>query len=314
VEALFGWLIEPFLLPFMQRALVGSIGVAILCAIVGTFVVLLGLAFIGEGVSHGSLAGLALGFVLKLDLLLVSIPFGIGLALAIGYLAERTRTRFDAAVGVVFATSAAIGIALISAVRIFPDLNSYLFGNVLAIRTIDLVFIGVAGGLVLVTVLLLQKELILLAFDPEMARVMGVPTRLLYYVLLGLVGLTVVVCLRTLGVILVTALLVIPASTGRQVADRVPTMMLTAVVVSCVSALGGLVVSYHLSISSGASIVLCSAVCFGASLALSRRRRRPNRHNRDAAVYTGATIPDAVGSVKGNEGAGNERGATSNNG
>ena len=115
----------------MQRALLGALGVGLLCAVVGTFVVLLGLAFIGEGVSHGSLAGLALAFVLKLDLLLVGIPFGIGLALLIGYLAERTRTRFDAAVGVVFSTSAALGIAVITAVRVFPDLNSYLFGNVL---------------------------------------------------------------------------------------------------------------------------------------------------------------------------------------
>src|SRR3954469_15156267 len=238
MESLFAWLIEPLSLPFMQRALLGSVGVAVLCAVVGTFVVLLGLAFIGEGVSHGSLAGLALGFIFKVDLLLISVPFGVGLALLIGYLAERTRTRFDAAVGVVFATSAAMGIALISAVRIFPDLNSYLFGNVLAIRPIDLVLLGVAGLLVLAVVLLLQKELVLLAFDPEMARVMGVPTRPLYYLLLALTGLTVVICLRTLGVILVTALLVIPASTGRQLARRVPTMMLTAVVVSVLSAFG----------------------------------------------------------------------------
>lgn len=272
MEAALSWLVEPLSLPFMQRALVGSIGVAVLCAVVGTFVVLLGLAFIGEGVSHGSLAGLALGFLLKLDLLLVSVPFGVGLALLIGYLAERTRTRFDAAVGVVFATSAAMGIALISAVRTFPDLNSYLFGNVLAIRPIDLAFLGGTALLVIAVVLLLQKELVLLAFDPEMARVMGIPTRLIYYLLLGLIGLTVIVCLRTLGVILVTALLVIPASAGRQLANRVPTMMLTAVVVSVLSAFGGLLLSYHLSISSGASIVLCSAFCFVVSLALGRRR------------------------------------------
>src|SRR5919204_5923981 len=149
MESAFGWLIEPFALPFMQRALIGAIGVGILCAVVGTFVVLLGLAFIGEGVSHGSLAGLALGFVLRLDLLLVGVPFGIVLALVIGYLAEKTRTRFDAAVGVVFSTSAALGIALITAVRVFPDLTSYLFGNVLAIRPIDLEFLGLAGGLIL---------------------------------------------------------------------------------------------------------------------------------------------------------------------
>jgi manganese/iron transport system permease protein len=274
MESAFAWLVEPLSLPFMQRALLGSVGVAVLCAVVGTFVVLLGLAFIGEGVSHGSLAGLALGFILKLDLLLVGIPFGIGLALLIGYLAERTRTRFDAAVGVVFATSAAMGIALISAVRIFPDLNSYLFGNVLAIRPIDLAFLGGGGLLVVCIVLLLQKELVLLAFDPEMARVMGVPTRPIYYLLLALIGLTIVICLRTVGVILVTALLVIPASAGRQLANRVPTMMLTAVVVSIISACGGLLLSYHLSISSGASIVLCSSVCFAASLVLSRRRPR----------------------------------------
>ena len=274
VESLLHWLIDPFSLPFMQRALVGALGVGVLCAVVGTFVVLLGLAFIGEGVSHGSLAGLALAFVLRLDLLLVGVPFGIGLALLIGFVAERTRARFDAAVGVVFSTSAALGIALISAVRVFPDLTSYLFGNVLAIRPLDLQFLAVAGGLVLLTMLLLHKELVLMAFDPEMARVEGVPTRWLYYLLLGLIGLTVVVCLRTLGIILVTALLVVPASTGRQLTQRVSTMMLAAVVVSCLSAVAGLLASYYLNIGSGASIVLCSAVCFAASLLVGRRPRR----------------------------------------
>lgn len=271
----FGWLIEPFTLPFMQRALIGAVGVGLLCAVIGTFVVLLGLAFIGEGVSHGSLAGLALAFVLRLDLLVVGVPFGIGLALLIGLLAERTRTRFDAAVGVVYATSAALGIALISAVRTFPDLTSYLFGNVLAIRPIDLQFLALAGVVVLGAIAVLYKELVLLAFDAEMARVVGVPTRPLYYVLLGLIGLTVVVCLRTLGIILVTALLVIPASTGRQLAGRVPTMMLAAALVSCVSAAGGLLLSYYLNIGSGASIVLCAASCFG--LSLLARRRAPRR-------------------------------------
>jgi ABC-type Mn2+/Zn2+ transport system permease subunit len=268
------FLLTPLSLPFMQRALLGAVGVGILCAVIGTFVVLLGLAFIGEGVSHGSLAGLALGYVLRLDLLLVGIPFGIGLALLIGYLAEKSRTRFDAAVGVVFSTSAAIGIALISAVRVFPDLQSYLFGNVLAIRPLDLQFLALAGGLVLVVVLLLYKELVLLAFDPELARVMGVPARPLYYLLLGLVGLTVVVCLRTLGIILVTALLVIPASTGRQLTRRVPTMMLAAAIVSCLSAICGLLISFYTGIGSGASIVLCSALFFAASLA-KRTRRTP---------------------------------------
>ena len=131
----------------------------------------------------------------------------------------------------------------------------------------------VGGGLVLALMVLLYKELVLLAFDPEMARVVGVPTRRLYYLLLGLIGLTVVICLRTLGIILVTALLVIPASTGRQLATRVPTMMLAAVLVSCLSALGGLLVSYHFNISSGASIVLCAALCFAVSLATTRRSR-----------------------------------------
>jgi ABC-type Mn2+/Zn2+ transport system permease subunit len=189
----------------------------------------------------------------------------------IGYLAEKTRTRFDAAVGVVFSTSAALGIALITAVRSFPDLTSYLFGNVLAIRPIDLQFLALAGGLVVVAVTLLYKELVLLSFDPEMARVEGVPARALYYVLLGLIGLTVMVCLRTLGIILTTALLVIPASTGRQLASRVSRMMLAAVGVSCFSAVAGLWISYTFNVSSGASIVLSSAACFVASVAFRRK-------------------------------------------
>jgi manganese/iron transport system permease protein len=268
-EAL-AWLVEPWSYPFMQRALVGALGVGLVCAVIGTFVVLLGLAFIGEGVSHGSLAGLALAYVLKLDLLVVGVPFGILLALLIGYLAEQTKTRFDAAVGVVFSTSAAIGIALITAVKVFPDLQSYLFGNVLAVRVVDLQFLAVAGGLVLLLTFLLYKELVLIAFDQEMARVEGVQARAIYYLLLALIGLTVVISLRTLGIILVTALLVIPASAGRQVATRVPTMMLAAAVVSVVSAVLGLLLSYHFNIASGASIVMCAALCFAVALWIRR--------------------------------------------
>jgi ABC-type Mn2+/Zn2+ transport system permease subunit len=275
VAEAFAWLVGPFMEPFMQRALLGALGVGVLCAVVGTFVVLLGLSFIGEGVAHGSLAGLALAYVLRLDLVLVGIPFGVVLALLIGFLAEKTRTRFDAAVGVVFSTSAALGIAVISAVRVFPDLLSFMFGNVLAIRWLDLQLLAVAGGLVILLLLALHKELVLMAFDPEMARVVGVPTRLLHYLLLALIGLTVVVSVRTVGIILITALLIIPASTGRQVAERVPTMMLAAVAVSCLSAVGGLLLSYHFNISSGASIVLCAAALFAASLGMRRRPAAP---------------------------------------
>ncbi|MCC7103960.1 MAG: metal ABC transporter permease [Chloroflexi bacterium] len=276
------WLVEPWTYPFMQRALVGALGVGLVCAVIGTFVVLLGLAFIGEGVSHGSLAGLALAYVLRLDLLVVGVPFGMMLALLIGYLAEQTKTRFDAAVGVVFSTSAAVGIALITAVKVFPDLQSYLFGNVLAVRVVDLQFLAVAGGLVLLLTFLLYKELVLIAFDAEMARVEGVRARAIYYLLLALIGLTVVISLRTLGIILVTALLVIPASAGRQVATRVPTMMLAAALVSVVSAVLGLLLSYHWNIASGASIVLCAAVCFAVALWIRRaggsaERRRASR-------------------------------------
>src|SRR5439155_10406169 len=147
---------------------------------------------------------------------------------------------------------------------VFPDLNSYLFGNVLAVRPIDLEFLGLAGGIVLAALFLLYKEMVLLAFDPEIARVEGVPTRPIYYLLLAMIGLTVIVCLRTLGIILVTALLIIPASTGRQLTRRVPTMMLAAAVVSSLSAICGLLLSFHFNLASGASIVLCSSVCFVA--------------------------------------------------
>ena len=145
-----------------------------------------------------------------------------------------------------FSTSAALGIAVITAVRVFPDLNSYLFGNVLSIRQVDIAFMLIGGGLVLALMALLYKELVLLAFDPDMARVVGVPTRRLYYLLLAMIGLTVVICLRTLGIILVTALLIIPALDRPPTRHPHPDDDAGGGPGELLSAIAGLLVSYHL--------------------------------------------------------------------
>ncbi|MFL5685532.1 MAG: metal ABC transporter permease [Chloroflexota bacterium] len=274
-------LLDPMRLGFMQRGLVAAILVGIVCAVVGAFVVLRGLAFIGDAVSHAAFPGLVIAFLLGIPLYIGGAVAAVATALAIGWVARRGRLRFDTAVGVLFAGMFAFGIALFSSIDDYvADLFSYLLGNVLGITTEDIIQVAVLGAIVLAVVFVLRKEFLYASFDPAGAAASGLPVHGLDYLLLGVIGVTIVVSIQTVGIILVVAMLVTPAATAELLVDRFWDLVRVAIAVAVVSAVLGLYVSYYLSIASGASIVLVETICFAMALLLSpksgwlARRRR----------------------------------------
>jgi ABC-type Mn2+/Zn2+ transport system permease subunit len=273
-------LLEPMQLGFMQRGLVASILVGIVCAVVGAFVVLRGLAFIGDAVSHAAFPGLVIAFLLGIPLYVGGAVAAVTTALLIGWVARRGRLRFDTAVGVLFAGMFALGIALFSSIDDYvADLFSYLLGNVLGITTEDILQVAILGAIVLAVVFLLRKEFLYASFDPSGAAASGLPVQWLDYLLLGLIGVTIVVSIQTVGIILVVAMLVTPAATAELLVDRFWDLVRVAILVAVVAAIVGLYLSYYLNIASGASIVLVETLCFAIALAASPRsgliRRRP---------------------------------------
>jgi ABC-type Mn2+/Zn2+ transport system permease subunit len=259
---------------FMQRALLAGALIGALCAVVGVYVVLRGMSFIGAGIAHASFGGVALGFLLGVNPVLSAVVFCLATAWGIGFVARRGQVREDTAIGVFFAFSMALGILFIGLMHGYNvDLFGYLFGSILAVGAQDLWITLALGAGVLLVVGLLFKELEFVAFDPEMAAVAGVPAGKLYFLLLALVALTVVVSIKVVGIVLVSALIVTPAAAAYQLSEDFRRMMALAVVIGVASAVGGLLLSYWLDTASGATIVLLATLIFFASALASPRRR-----------------------------------------
>ncbi|MFO8034738.1 MAG: metal ABC transporter permease [Candidatus Bipolaricaulota bacterium] len=272
------YLTEPFALPFMVRALVAASLASAACAVVGTYVVLRGMAFLGDALAHSILPGVAIGYLLgrgdRSTVLWWALATAAGAALAMGAMARRARLKEDTAIGIVLAAMFALGIALISTVRGYAvDLNHFLFGNVLAVSPQDLwLMAGLAAG-VIFTVVLLYRELLITSFDPVLAATLRLPARALHNLLLILVAATVVLSLQAVGVALTLALLVTPPTTGYLLAHRLPTMMALGVVSGLLSAILGIYLSYYAGIATGPSIVLVATGLFLTALVLSPKRR-----------------------------------------
>jgi ABC-type Mn2+/Zn2+ transport system permease subunit len=267
-----GWLADPLAYGFMQRGLVAAILVGVVCAVMGTFVVLKGLAFIGDAVSHAAFPGLVIAFMLGAPLYLGGAIASVGTALAIGFVSRRSRLRFDTSVGVLFAGTFALGILLFSTIENYvADLLGYLLGNVLGIGLGDLVQVAVLGALVLGIVLLIRKELLFATFDPLGAAASGLPVARLEYLLLALLGVTIVVSIQAVGIIMVVAMLVTPAATAQLLVIRFERLMALAAGLATVAAVVGLYLSFYLNLASGASIVLVETLFFLIALVLGPR-------------------------------------------
>jgi manganese/iron transport system permease protein len=254
-------LLQPLRYPFMVRGLLASLMVGTLCAVVGTYVVLRGMAFFGDALAHAILPGVAIAFLLEINLFWGALAMGLVTALGIGYLSRRGEIKEDTAIGVIFAASFALGVALLSTVQTYSvDLTHILFGNVLGVSNTDLWLTAGLGLLALLAVVLLYKELLVISFDPILAATLRLPLNVLNYLLLVLIALTVVVSLQTVGVALMVAMLVTPAATAYLLTRRLWHMMIVGAVVGAVSSVAGLYLSFYVNVASGAAVVL---VCTG---------------------------------------------------
>jgi len=272
-------LLDPFLFPFMQRALAATLIVGVLCAVVGAFVVWKGLSFVGDALAHASFAGVAIAFVTGQSIYLGAAIAAVVTSLTITYLSRTARISSDTAIGVLFAFAFSLGIVVISRVQNYTvDLFAYLFGNVLGVGVDDLLLISGAGGLVLLVIVLVYKELFFVAFDPVMAEASGLPVGLLQYLLLAMIGVTVVVAMRAVGIVLVVAMLVTPAATASLLTRRFHRIMLLGALLSALASLLGLYLSFYANVASGGAIVLVSTTIFLLVLGYTslRARLRPN--------------------------------------
>jgi manganese/iron transport system permease protein len=262
-----GFFVQPMTYGFMQRGLTAAVLIGIVCAVMGVFVVLKGLAFIGDAVSHAAFPGLVVAYIVGAPLYIGGAIAAVATALAIGLVTRRTRLRFDTSVGVLFAGTFAFGVMLFSTIKGYvTDLLGYLLGNVLGIGLGDLVQVAILGAAVLAVVLVIRKELLFATFDPLGAGASGLPVARLEYLLLGLLGVTIVVSIQAVGIIMVVAMLVTPAATAQLLVIRFGRMMVVSVVLAAVSAVAGLYLSFYLNLASGASIVLVETLFFGIAL------------------------------------------------
>jgi manganese/iron transport system permease protein len=267
---MFDFVTGPLSYGFMQRALIEIVIVGALCGLVGCFVVLRGLAFIGDALSHAVFPGVVLSYIAGRSILIGASVFGLLTALGIGILARSRRVSQDSAIGVIFVAFFALGVVLISRQGGFrKDLGSLLFGNILGVSTQDVVVTLVVALVVTGLLLALLKELTLVAFDTTQARALGYPVFALDLLLLFLVSSTIVVSLQTVGNILILALVVTPPATARLLTDRLGRMMLMSTAIAAASGVAGLLISYHANTAAGGTVVLTATAIFLLALALA---------------------------------------------
>ena len=274
------FLLAPLDYEFFVRALVASALVGVACAVVGAFVVLKGMSFVGDAVSHSAFPGVVLSYLLGLPIILGGAVAAIGTALGIGALTRRSGLRADAVIGVLFAGMFALGVALFSSIPNYVgDLFHFLFGDVLGISFADLISLAVLASLLLLVVWVLWKELLFATFDPLGAGAAGLPVRRLDDLLLILIAVTIVVSLQAVGIVLVVAMITTPAATAQLLVKRFGQMIALAALIGVTSSIVGLYLSYALDIASGASIVLTETSAFLVALLMTsiRKRVRANR-------------------------------------
>ena len=275
MSPLWAWLAEPLSYPFMVRGLGAALIVGVVCPVLGTYVVLRGMAFFGDALAHIILPGVVIAYLLGLPLVTGALAVGILAALGVGAISRRTDIKEDAAIGVIFAGAFALGIALLSGQRSYAvDLAHILFGNLLGVSGADLVLTAALGIIVLLTVLAFYKEFLVLSFDPVLAVTLRLPVGLLQNLLLVLIAVVIVVSIQSVGVALVLAMLVTPAAAAYLLTRRLPWMMAAGAAIGGASAVVGLYASYYLDIASGPAIVLAETAVFLAVFAFRGRFQR----------------------------------------
>jgi len=260
---------------FMRNALFAGLLASVACGIIGVYVVTKRIVFISGGIAHAAFGGIGLGYLAGISPVLGATLFTVPAALGIGLVSKRTRLHEDTAIGILWAMGMAMGVIFIGlAPGYAPDLFSYLFGNILTVPTSELILMLILDAVIVVVVWLLHREFVALSFDEEFSRVVGMPVTALYLLLLSLIALTVVILIRVVGIILVIALLTIPAALARQFTHDMRKMMTLSITLSIAFSLGGLWLSFALDLASGATIVILGGTVFLIQLGISSFHRR----------------------------------------
>jgi ABC-type Mn2+/Zn2+ transport system permease subunit len=257
------WLLDPLSYGFIARALIAAIIVGIVCSVLGTYVVLRGMAFFGDALAHTILPGVVVAFLLGWPLALGALVMGVLTAVGIGALSDRGVIKEDTAIGVIFAGTFALGVAMLSATNNYTvDLAHFLFGNLLGVSTGDLWLVFILGMIVLLVVVLFYKEFLVISFDTTLATTLRLPVSFLRYLLLVLIAVTIVVALQVVGIALMVAMLVTPAAAASLLTRRLGTMMGIAAVIGAFSGIAGVYISFYGDIASGPAVVLTATAVF----------------------------------------------------
>ena len=283
------WLLKPLTYEFMQRGLIAATLVGVLCAVVGCYVVLRGMAFLGDALAHAILPGVAIAYLFNGNLLLGALVAAIVVALAIGFLSRQGTIKEDTAIGILFAAALSLGVLLISSIRTYAvDLTHIMFGNVLGVSTSDLIVTALLAVIVLGFITVFFREFLVMSFDPVLAATLRMRAERFRTLMLILLALTIVVSLQTVGVGLVVAMLVTPGAAAYLLTRRLSSMMILAGFIGAVASVVGLYLSFYLSVASGAAVVLTATVIFLLAFLLAPERGwLPRRwHARSARVKT----------------------------
>jgi ABC-type Mn2+/Zn2+ transport system permease subunit len=267
------WLIQPFQFAFMQRGMIASIVVGMLCAIIGCYVILRSMAFLGDALAHAILPGVAVAYLIGINLLWGALVAAILVAVLINSFTKTEKVKEDTAIGILFAAALALGIALISTIRTYAvDLSHILFGNVLSVSWQDLILILGLSFAILIILILSYRPLKVITFDPILAKTLNLPVEGFRLLLLILLAVTIVVSLQTVGIGLVAAMLVTPPAAGALLTRRLSTMISVSAAIGAFSSLVGLYISFYLNVASGAAIVLVATLIFLLAFFFAPRR------------------------------------------
>jgi len=257
------WFLTPLSYAFLQRGLLAALMVGVLCSIIGCYIVLRSMAFLGDAMAHAVLPGVAVAYLLGRNLTLGALAAALVVALGVGFFSRRGMVKEDTAIGVLFAAALSLGVVIISSIRTYAvDLSHILFGNVLGVSSLDLWLTAGLGVVILILIFVFYRPFLVISFDPVLAATLRMRVGFFNNLLLVLLALTIVISMQTVGVGLVAAMLVTPAATAYLLVRRLPAMMALSALIGGVSSLVGLFASYHLNVASGAAIVLTTTAFF----------------------------------------------------